>query len=56
MPEQAGPVQADPAHPAPGAIASLEHALTEARAQYALLRRTLDEVVAHRDGIGAERA
>ena len=56
MPEQAGPEQADRVQADPAVIASLEHALTEARAQYALLRRTLDEVVAHRDGISAERA
>jgi hypothetical protein len=51
VPDQADRAQADAA-----VIASLEHALADARAQYALLRRTLDAGVAHRGGISVERA
>ncbi len=55
MPEQADAPAAGASATDAAVIASLEHALAQARAQYALLRRTLDEVVAHRHGIGAER-
>ena len=51
-----GPIDTGPVDTRPvdtDVVAALERALAEARAQYAALRRTLDEVIAHRDGISA---